>query len=229
MSEAKINKESFKQSHTWIEAGSGKLGRLYLEVLGCDGLPNKDSGTLGGKTDSFASVVYEDCIVNTEVINDSSSPRWMPWSQRAFVLNMMHPSSQVFVGLFDYDSKSVVDPHDPIARVTIDTTNFRPRNEYILHYDLYTSALVTKRKNYGAVTIRLRMEWNDQRKVLMSPLSLRAQQYVNVVSRNDKAMAFYTVNGKVSVNDCCVLCCLGFKKVCLTQCVYLHCTKISTT
>lgn len=36
--------ETNAPSHRWIEAGSGKLGKLYLEVLSCHDLPNVDVG-----------------------------------------------------------------------------------------------------------------------------------------------------------------------------------------
>ena len=89
------------KSKQWIETGSGKLGKLHIEVLACDKLPNTDIITK--KTDAFVSLVYEDSMVCTDVIIDRLSPRWMPWTQRAFILRMMHPSSQVFLGVFDYD------------------------------------------------------------------------------------------------------------------------------
>jgi hypothetical protein len=111
---AQIEEESQKPSTTWTETGSGELGRMFVEVIGCDHLPNCDSIPLvgdvlpaanvltGGKTDAFACLVFEDCIVNTDVINDSLCPRWMPWSQRAFIFRIMHPSSQLMVGVFDF-------------------------------------------------------------------------------------------------------------------------------
>jgi hypothetical protein len=41
-----IQMEAEKPSTHWIEASSGKLGKLYLEIIGCDGLPNMDATTL---------------------------------------------------------------------------------------------------------------------------------------------------------------------------------------
>jgi hypothetical protein len=78
---------------------------VYFELIGCDGLPNLDAMTLNlnDKTDSFACVAFEDSIVNTDVISDSLSPRWMPWSYRAFAFKMDHPSSDILLSLFDYD------------------------------------------------------------------------------------------------------------------------------
>ena len=55
------------------------------------------------KTDTFVSIVYEDTAVATDTINDTLSPRRMPWHQRAFELRMFDPKSSIFVGVFDRD------------------------------------------------------------------------------------------------------------------------------
>ena len=127
MTEAELNVEALKPSNKWIETGSGDLGKLFVEVIGCDGLLNVDYEELGeGKTDAFACLVYEDAIVNTEVIKNTLSPRWMPWTQRAFIFNVLHPSSDLMIGVLDYDSPALMARHDPIGRAEIDVTNMRP-------------------------------------------------------------------------------------------------------
>lgn len=159
MTPAQLEAESEKLSTKWIEAGSGQIGKLFVEVLGCDNLPNMEAvGALGQKTDAFACLIYGDAVVNTEVIDDVLSPRWMPWTQRAFVFHMMHPSAQLYVGVFDYDAPTPMADHDPIGRATIDITNFRLDTVYTLYYDLYTSAIVKKRKIKGQIKLRLRIE-----------------------------------------------------------------------
>ena len=40
MSKAQIKTEALKPSTNWIEAGNGEAGTLYLEIIGCDNLPN---------------------------------------------------------------------------------------------------------------------------------------------------------------------------------------------
>ena len=98
LTKEKIEEESNKPSYDWIDIGSGRLGKIFVEIISCDNLPNLDvGGVLGNKTDSFVSLVYEDCFVRTDVIDDCLSPRWMPWSQRAFIFNCMHTSSQLFL------------------------------------------------------------------------------------------------------------------------------------
>jgi hypothetical protein len=87
MTEEQINDEALKPSTSWIraESGSTPIRRLHFKLIGCDGLPNKDSsivgaatgGVLDGKTDAYACIIYEDSIVNTDVIFDSLHPRCM--------------------------------------------------------------------------------------------------------------------------------------------------------
>lgn len=113
-------------------------------------------GFLGNKTDAFVSVVYEDIYIRTHTIDDCLSPRWLPWTNRAFILNIGHASSQIFLGVFDYDSG--FDDHDLIGRVSVDITNLRKDTDYLLNYNIYPSARVTGRKIQGKVTIRLRLE-----------------------------------------------------------------------
>ena len=99
-----LRKEAYNSSTNWIESGSGNLGKVFVEVIECNGLPNFDTGeALGNKTDSFCTVVYEDSILQTEVIYDALSPLWMSWTQRAFAFNRSHPCSPLFLGIFDYD------------------------------------------------------------------------------------------------------------------------------
>jgi hypothetical protein len=116
LTEEEIEKEAFAPSTKWIEAGTGSVGKYYVEIIGCDGLPNMDFSVTGrDKTDgkfkecklkvdyrtttmltscrysveAFCTMVYEDCVVNSDVIHDCLSPRWPSWSQRAFVFNIM--------------------------------------------------------------------------------------------------------------------------------------------
>ena len=60
MTKDQIEAESLKESTQWVDAGSGQLGRIFVEVLGCDDLPNLDTGGFAGnKTDAFVSLVFE--------------------------------------------------------------------------------------------------------------------------------------------------------------------------
>lgn len=136
-----INEESMKPTTHWVEAGSGNLGRVYIEILQCNDLPNMDFPSIPGRmtTDPFACLVFEDSIVTTDVISNETSPRWMPWCRRGFVFNVDHPSSNVMLGLFDFDpERSPVqvamsiasDVHDPIARIMVNVANTIPDTVY---------------------------------------------------------------------------------------------------
>lgn len=54
MTPEQIQREVTMPSQEWVEAGSGDLGRIYLEILSCHGLPNVDVGeAMGNVTDPF--------------------------------------------------------------------------------------------------------------------------------------------------------------------------------
>ena len=209
MTEGQINAEAFKPSKSWIDAGSHGIGKLYFEVIGCDGLPNMDfgplqmatGGVLAGKTDSYACIIYEDSIVNTDVIYDSLSPRWMPWTQRAFAFHIMDPSSQLMLAILDYDAVNPLDDDDPIGRVTIDPSNMRPMTDYTMQFDLVTSAVVSNRKTNGTVTVRVRIEWESERKALIKSARHAPEIYVNVLRHRDYLAADYAIVGEVGCTE----------------------------
>jgi hypothetical protein len=209
MTEEQINAEALKPSTRWISAGSGSkpIGKMYFEVIGCDGLPNMDAsvvqtvataGLLTGKTDAYVCIIYEDSIVNTDVIYDTLHPRWLPWTQRAFVFDIMHPSSQLMLAVLDFDSANPMDDDDPIGRVTMDPSNLRPMTDYTMQFDLVTSSLVANRKMNGTITIRVRVEWENERKALIKSVMPVPQIYVNVSRHRDFLASHYAVVGGVS-------------------------------
>ena len=113
-----------ERSHSWMEAGSGSIGQVRVEILSCEGLPNKDFGRMfGNKSDPFACIVYEDCLVQTDIISDCLNPMWMPWSQRAFVFNRMHELSSIHIGVFNHKFGPI--RHNGCGRVTIDLKEFK--------------------------------------------------------------------------------------------------------
>ena len=121
--------ECHKPSQKWIEAGSGSLGKVFVEVLRCQELPNMDVG-LGNLTDAFVSIIFEDAVVQTNTIDDCLSPRFMPWTQRAFAFNRMHPLSALYIGVFDFDNGPT--EHDGIGRCCVNLENFRQGVTYTL-------------------------------------------------------------------------------------------------
>ena len=86
------------------------------------------------KTDAFVAVAFEGCFIRTDTINDSLSPKWMPWTQRAFAMPITHPTSLIFLGVFDHDPG---DLYDPIGRVIIDISSLYNNTFYMLTYDLH--------------------------------------------------------------------------------------------
>ena len=186
-------------STSWIQAGSGSIGKLYIEIIGCDHLTNL-ARAIGDKSDPFVCIVYEDCIVNTDVINDCLSPRWMPWSQRGFVLKMMHPCSQIFIGVFDFNKGSITEPnHDPLGRAVINLTNFRPGTINTMSYNLYDSDDID-RTFKGSITIRLRIDIDNERRALLSELTLKDHYYVSTMERPDFKCVSNSITNDVSVS-----------------------------
>lgn len=145
LSKAEMIQECFKPSTNWVEAGSGSLGQIKVEILSCEGLRNKDLGKIFGRqTDAFACVIYEDCLVETDVIIDCLNPMFMPWSQRAFVFNRTNALSSVYIGVFNHEHG--IFKHTGCGRIAIDLNKFEPNTEYTLKYNLYNSPLMSKRK-----------------------------------------------------------------------------------
>jgi hypothetical protein len=95
-------------------------------------------------SDPFVAIVFEDTMVRTKVLFHTLSPRWMPWSTRAFAFNIAHPGSLCFLGVFDYDENLTVatDFHDPIGRIVLNTINFESGVTYALQYDLIDSSQI---------------------------------------------------------------------------------------
>lgn len=198
LTKEKIEEESKTQSCSWMDVGSGTLGKIFVEILGCDNLPNMDTfGVLGNKTDAFVSLVYEDCLARTDIINDCLSPRWMPWSQRAFIFNMMHTSSQLFLAVFDSDT-TPMSRHDLVGRVSVNLSNFRRNTVYLLEYNLYKTAKFGLREaKFGTIKLRLRLEPEDERTRMISNFRLPQSVYVNVVKKKDFEVVRGTVEGGI--------------------------------
>jgi len=142
MPSEQIQEEALQKSTNWVQAGSGDLGTVYFEVIGCDNLPNMDTFA-PGKTDCFACVVYEDSVVTTDVIPNCLSPRWFPWTYRAFKFQMAHPATDVLLGIFDHDNAynpaqlvgraaNVKKLHDAVGRVVIELSKLQPNTTYLL-------------------------------------------------------------------------------------------------
>lgn len=190
LSDSEIQKEALSPSRAWLDIGSEKYNKIFLEIIGCDNLPNKDKSVdARNKSDCFVSVVYQDVVNFTDVVNDCLSPRWMPWTKRAFILHSMHASSQIYLGVFDYDSLSV----DYIGKITVNLSNFKSHTDYLMQYKLRYS--FTDDKNVGNISIRLRIECSNERSLLLSTLGMPKEVYVNVSSEKEHTTVLQTIYG----------------------------------
>ena len=148
LSKDEMTNEMLKPSTSWIQAGvetSKSLGKLYVEILRCSDLPNMDTGeALGNLTDAFCCAIFEDSMVQTNVIDDELSPIWFPWTQRAFVFQMTHAFSPLFISANDFD----IGPggHDGIGRIAINVSVFQPNTVYTLNYKLYPASNIPERE-----------------------------------------------------------------------------------
>lgn len=200
MSKQEIESEVMKESTDWLDTGSGDVARIFVEILGCNGLPNLDhGGFLGNKTDAFIALVFEDTWAKTDVIDDCLSPRWFPWMKRAFIFHQAHSSSQLFLGVFDGDGG--LDDDDLIGRVSVDLSHLRANTMYTLTYDIFPTARMTERKSQGSITLRLRMEIDDERKLLTCCLQPPKTQYVNAKKRKEFKTIQYACTGKYDVES----------------------------
>lgn len=201
MTKTHIDSECLQDSSHWVDAGNGTLGRIFVEILHCDDLPNLDAGGFAGnKTDTFVCLVYEDAVAQTDVIDDTLMPRWLPWTRRAFIFHMLHGSSELFLGVFDHDDGiNPTDDHDLIGRVSVDLSNLRKDTVYTLQYNIYTTARMTARKKKGSITIRLRIEFDDERNLLLSTIEPPPKLYVNVKTRKEFRVVRYTCTGKYNM------------------------------
>jgi hypothetical protein len=206
MTAREIETMAMEPSRKWIEAGSGSVWKIYLEILGCNDIPNLDFSITGrDKSDPFVSIAYEDVVVNTDVINDCLSPRWLPWTQRAFILNTMHPSSQIMIGVFDHDQGIPGrTTHDKIGRCQINLTNCRPDTVYTIKCHLY-DADEPDREARGTILMRARIESTDQRKVRFSDIIMieEMKKYQSGVPANDSfvGICFLQINFKALLHE----------------------------
>lgn len=133
-------------------------------------------------------------MVQTEVIDDSCSPMWMPWSSRAFVFNLGHPSTAIYIGVTDYDIGPL--EHECIGRISVDVGKFSPQTLFTLTYKLYESSNLTEKgEDMGTITVRLRIEQNDAKKFLMEGRNPPERKWINSQQWKTHRVAKYCVDG----------------------------------
>lgn len=199
MTKSKIQQISMEPSRSWVEAAGGatdNYGSIFLEILGCDDLPNMDMELVDGLTDAFVACVFEDNFVRTAVIHDSLNPRWMPWSHRAFEFHIQHPSSILMLGVFDYDDNPL-ESHDPIGRVVIVPTLFEKETMYTLKYPLYH-----ENESRGTLTVRLRIHWHNAADASKAQSFVRPPRFIiNVRTAKAWKTLRYLTRGSTDMTD----------------------------
>ena len=181
-----------KPSREWLHLGSGTAGRVFVELIGVDGL----AVSMLGKSDPFGLLIFEDSYGKTDVINNCGSPKWMHWSRRAFIFNMDHSSSDLRVGIFDYDKMG---NHDMLGRAVVQVNRLMPDTDYVLKYKLYEDTSTVEREGMGTVTLRVRIEYESPKQVVLSALKMSDDQYVNFQEDRQLHIARQVVEGKTDM------------------------------
>lgn len=144
------------------------------------------------------------------MIPDCLSPRWPPWTQRAFIFNISYPSSDIYLGVFDHDpersplqqlSRSISEIHDSIGRVVVKCDKLVPSTTYTLNFPLYRGELLQHRtKTRGTITLRLRVEYPDLRAAMLEGLQVPHQNVVSVARKIDYQVSKYTTDGSCNLS-----------------------------
>jgi hypothetical protein len=97
-------------------------------------------------------------------------------------------------------SRAASNLHDPIGRVQVNLSTFHPDTLYTLCYPLYYGENSEEAvKPNGKVWIRLRIEWVDVRRALITAaLPPSPPVFVTVARPVDFQVAHYTTEGAVS-------------------------------
>ena len=164
-------------------------------VIGCDDLPNLDRGFPNEKSDCFITTIFEDTIVSSDVIMNCSSPRFLPWTRRAFHFNIKHAMSPLFIGVFDYDNRMQFN-HDYIGRVVLNPSQFAANTAYNVTYELYDSHQMKKRSMRGTITLSIRVDWKDPGKLYFDDIGAPDQFHVNIESKKEFRFVLDVVKGR---------------------------------
>ena len=65
LSKEGLIEEAMKPSREWLHLGSGTAGRVFVELIGVDGL----AVSMLGKSDPFGLLIFEDSYGKTDIIN----------------------------------------------------------------------------------------------------------------------------------------------------------------
>ena len=104
----------------------------------------------------------------SDVIDGFLSPVWPSKSRRACIFPVFHAYQKLFVGVFDDDGAGQND--DFAGRVVIDLARLRPNSVYDIFLPLRQYQNTYVKKSRGVIHLRLRVEWEDERKAFLSYL-----------------------------------------------------------
>jgi hypothetical protein len=138
-------------------------GSLFVEVLSCHGLPKLDRFSL---TDPCAYVVCGPYAFATDVLAGAIHPSWPCKSRRACIFPLFWAYQKLYVGVFDDDGPNAHD--DFVGRVVIDVSSLRPNTSYDVFLPLRRYQNIYMKESRGVIRLRLRLEWSNERKALLS-------------------------------------------------------------
>lgn len=201
MSQEQLLDEALKPSKKWVNAGYGSIGKIHLEILACDDLPDMDMElNKTDDTDPFVGIVFEDNLVRTDMLWDISNPRWMPWTMRAFCFHVRHPTSLLMLGVFDYDD-APLDNHDPVGRVVINTAKFYSNTEYLLRYNLHHDPRQNDKASRGSILIRMRLEWTSEVEAMKASYIAPPKFIINCPTTQSHHVLRYLTRGSVDMEN----------------------------
>ena len=130
------------------------FGKLFIEIISCKGLDNKDFSLFGGKTDAFACIAYGKRVAYTDVVANSLDPFFPPSSKRAFTFPLQGANTAMHVAIFDYDVGSA---HDYIGRCSLNLGQLDVERDTpnLLKFQLFIGGADTKPT--GEVTLRIQL------------------------------------------------------------------------
>jgi hypothetical protein len=80
-------------------------------------------------------------------------------------------------------------------------TNFSPKTDYVLTYDLYRSVLDEVREPMGTITVRLRLEIRNFRNVVLASLGPPPLNYVNMAKKYNFQQARFVAQGEENLHQ----------------------------
>lgn len=216
MTEKELYYEMNQTSEKWEDFRDQKvgdrddpmIGTLHAEVLACHGLVsavfrisiatlflyavlNIHSVHLAqpkldrfSSTDACCYLVCGPFAFATDVIDGFLSPIWPCKSRRACIFPLFHAYQKFYAGVFDNDGAGVND--DFAGRVVVDIASLRPKSSYDVYLPLRLYQNTYIKQACGVIHLRLRLEWDNERKAILSYLKLptKTKQLGNTITLN---------------------------------------------